>query len=528
MSALDSSTPLEQRADLREYLRVLWRRRWIFLIVAILVPAGAFLVTSRLEKVYQSSVLLQVQAANVDTSLIDGGSSGFLAPEALAAAARLVETSGVAEQAARQLGEGRESVGELRSSIDARADEETSFINITASSSTPERAREVADAFAEAVVVTRSRDARRRVDRTVQQVTEDLKTLKPNDIDGRRQLSQQLQRLRTLRAAQDQNARVVEAATLPADPVSPHPQRNGVLGLLLGVFLGIGAVIVAEHLDRRIRRPEELERLTGAPLLATVPVAAFPGGEPLSQVGLAFQGLRDTLTFFNVSEPVDSIAVTSPLKGDGKTTVATNLAIALARSGKSVIIVDADLRHPQVATRLGVETSTGVSSLLAMDAPPEEALVEAPMFGRRLRVLASGPIPPNPSELIGSPRMRRLLSELKSLADLVIIDTTPLLAVSDALPLLDQVSGTIVVAKLDSTSSDAISRLMQVASTGNAHVLGVVATGAKAGGLYAYGAYGYSYGVTPEGEASEVIASGASGVNGNSTGSRLRKFVSRS
>ena len=157
----------QQDVDLRAYLRMLWRRRWLFLVVVVLIPTAAYLMTSRLEKVYQSSVLLQVQAASVDTSLLLGDSGGYLAPEALAAAARLVQTSGVAQEAARQLREGQGSVGELRGSVSARPDEETGFITVTASSARPERARDIADAFADAVVVTRSQQARRRVERAV-------------------------------------------------------------------------------------------------------------------------------------------------------------------------------------------------------------------------------------------------------------------------------------------------------------------------------------------------------------------------
>ena len=181
----------------------------------------------------------------------------------------------------------------------------------------------------------------------------------------------------------------------------------------------------------------------------------------------------------------------SPIKGDGKTSVATNLAVAYARAGKRVILLDADLRSPQVAARMGGEPSPGLSEVLTGGAETEEALQEIEPFDSYLRVLAGGSVPPNPSEMLGSARMTTVLAQLADLCDLVLIDTAPLLVVSDAFPLLDQVAGIVGVARLEQTSRDAIERAIEVSDKAGGRVLGMVATGGKPGESYGYG-YGYS------------------------------------
>jgi receptor protein-tyrosine kinase len=184
------------------------------------------------------------------------------------------------------------------------------------------------------------------------------------------------------------------------------------------------------------------------------------------------------------------------LKGEGKTTVATDLAVAYATSGKRVILVDADIRKPDAAQRLGVNEAAGLSQVLAGTMTLADALREVSPFGRALRVLPAGDPPPNPSALLGSLRMSRLLSELQGDADIVILDTTPLLAVSDAFPLLDKVSGIVALVRLDKTPRDAIRRMLHITRSAGGQVLGLVATDGKRALRAGYG-YGYGYGDAP-------------------------------
>lgn len=472
----------------REVFKLLWRRRWILLACIIFIPLATYLYSQQLTKSYQSSTVLQIQAIGDASDVVTDSTTGGTAGNA--SVARLAETTGVADEAARILGAPDES---LRGAITGVSDEDTGFITLTATWSTAKGAAEIADAAARALNSTREKRGVERANKAIVGVQKDLRKLSRSEEDAteRQQLSDKLQRLRTLRAAQGSNAQVIEPAVVPASPISPNPKRNAILAFVLAVLAGVGLVILVDRMDRRLRDANEIEKLTGVPLLAVISREAFPGGRPSKRHALAFQTLRDSLTYFNVDETLRTIAITSPLKGEGKTTVATNLAVSLARANNQVILVDADLRIPQIGRRMGVDESRGLSSVL-LGARLEETLREVPPFGHRLRILPAGPKPPNPSELIGSKRMSALLEEMAELADVVVIDTTPLLVVSDAFPLLEQVSGTVGVARLDQTPRDSLQRMMEITVTAGGRVFGIVATGAKGGTLRGYD-YGYGY-----------------------------------
>ena len=484
-----------EQGDLRTYLKVLWRWRLLVLAVLVVIPTTVYLVVSSQPKVYESSVLLQVQPSAVDTSLF---SNQVPAPQAqtLLSAARLVTTTYVAEAAAKELGEPRSRGRSLLDNVKATPDVDADFISIAARSHSSTRAADVANAFAAAVVSFRKNQAVGRLNATIGKLVEQLNQIGGRTTaarDARKQLSEQLQRLRALRAAQGNNATIVEPAVASSVPVAPRVTRTVLLSGIVALLLAFGAVVLAQGADRKIRDPMELEELTDRPLLSTVPRSAFGDVDHGGVAGAeAFQTLRGSLTYFNIDRPIDSVLISSPLPGDGKTTVATNLAIAMARAGKDVILVDGDLRRPRVASRFHVTPKpAGLGGVLVGEVGLEEALIEYELDtpGGWLRLLPADPPPPNPSELLASERMERLLDQLTRMSDLVIIDSTPLLTVSDSLPLIEIVSGVVAVARLNETSKDAIRRFERVVGTAGGTLLGSVLTGASAAGLY--GGYGY-------------------------------------
>ena len=484
-----------EHADVRAYLRVLWRWKLLVLAFVVVIPVAAFLFVSSKPKVYESSALLQVQALAVDTSLL-GAEVPAPQSQTLLSAARLVTTTAVAETAARVLGEPESSARDLLKTVTATADVQADFIAVAARAPSGPRAADVANAFASAVVTNRTNDAIGRLNATIGRVDEQLNKIVGDTStarDARKQLSEQLQRLRTLRAAQGNNARVVEPAVAATAPVAPRVTRTVILAAIVALLLAFGAVVLAQGSDRKIRDPSELEELTGRPLLSAVPRSAFDEEQSDGAAEEAFQTLRASLTYFNVDREIKSVLITSPAQGDGKTTVATNLARAMARAGKDVILVDADLRRPQVAWRFHVPGAAGLGGVLVGEIQLARAFVEpeAGTLAGRLRVLPAGPPPPNPSELLASQRMTRLLEKLMEGCDLVIVDSTPLLTVSDSLPLVEVVSGTVMVARINETSKDAVRRLQSVIASAGGAVLGAVATGASATALY--GGYGYGY-----------------------------------
>ena len=506
--------------DPRAYLKILWRWKFLFLAFVIGAPVVAYAVSSSQAKVYQSSVLVQENTLPVDTSLFASGTtpSPSTAPDAetLGGEARVIETTGVAKLAAAHLNPVPADLDNLLANVTATADPTTGFITITATAPTPARAADIANAFGAAVVTLRTQQAVGLLTTTIDQVLSQIAQVQKSRAPGRSQLSNQLQRLRALRAAQSANAQVLQRASVSRTSISTPTVKVIALGVIAGLLLGLAVVLVAEGADRRIRQPEDLEELTGLPMLAVIPRGAFSGKAHGRLADESFHRLRSALMYFNVDRPRSTILVASAVKGDGKTTVAIRLARAVAQAGRDVIIVDADLRRPQVASRLGLGSDfagfgQGLAGVLTgqralVDAlgevpirdPDDESLVPSQMPGR-LRALCAGGIPPNPSELIGSHRMLEVLQELEGLADLVILDTNPLLTVSDALPLLDAVSGVVFVVRLGHTPKDAIRRFQKTIAHTNATVLGFVATDAV-GGVYGPHGYGAGYGYTATGE----------------------------
>jgi capsular exopolysaccharide synthesis family protein len=213
--------------------------------------------------------------------------------------------------------------------------------------------------------------------------------------------------------------------------------------------------------------------------------------------------LRDSLTYFNVDDDLNTLVVVSSLKGEGKTTVVANLAESYARSNKRVVALCCDLRNPQLGARLNVDGSRGLSTLLRDGGDVRDFLQWVEPFGANLRVLPGGPVPPNPSELLGSARMAAVLDELRELSDLIIIDTPPLLLVSDAFAVLPRASGILGVTRLDATPRQAVRRMAEVTGTAGGRLLGMVATGLRPtiaghGSAFGYGyGYGYGYGEAP-------------------------------
>jgi tyrosine-protein kinase len=481
------NTEASEAPEFRDYLRLVWRRGWIVIACVIVIPLAIYAYTSSKPKLFESSTVLQVKPP------VDVGTSGSTVSSStnnnLDYVAAIVSTSAVADEAARQLGLPE---GSLRGRAQGSADPDTGFITITATGNSAKRSQQTATAFADALSTTRKEQDQKSLDEQIAATQKTLDATPKADVTTRTQLRTQLQRLTTLRLAQRQNTQTIEPARAGAQ-IAPHPKRNATVGLVLAILIGAALVSMAERMDRRIHKPEDLERMTGLPFLATIPQEAFPGNEDSSDVHEAFQTLRSSLTYFNADQQLRTLLVVSGLKGEGKTTVASNLAVAYATSGKRVLLIDADLRKPDAADRFGVGEPAGLSQVLAGTVSLHDALREVGPFGDRLRVLPAGQVPPNPSALLGSQRMAKLITELELEADLVILDSTPLLNVSDAFPLLDKASGIVALVRLDKTPRDAVRRMLKIIDSAGGNVLGLVATDGKRRISGGYG-YGYGYG----------------------------------
>lgn len=475
----------DQSTQLWRYLQLAWRRRWLLIVPLVAIPACAYTFSKSDDKVYEARATIQVDPTGAQPG-VDAGAT----TRAVSSAVSLAGTATVANRARDRLAETLGRPPGLGADVTFSPDRESGFVYTVASGSDPQTVAAVANAYATATVRVRTERAQSEIGLAIRgarsaagqsEQTEVPGAVSPTDLS--------LQALRIARADQRNRTQLIEPATAPGSPVSPRPVRSALLALMVALVIAAGLVFLAELLDRRLRQPEEVETLLGAPLLGVIPASAFPHSATTSGVAEAFQMLRATLMYYNVN-PLQTLLVTSPGIADGKTTVATHLARALARSGKRVTLIDADLRRPQVETRfVGHETTNGLGAVLAGECELSDVRHTVDVDGGELSIVPAGTPPPNPSELLGSERMAALLEQLREESDVVIIDSTPALMVGDSIPLLMRVSGVVAVAKVGLTERDHITRLRTVIANSRGKLLGAVVTGV--GDEQGYG-YGYA------------------------------------
>ena len=260
------------------------------------------------------------------------------------------------------------------------------------------------------------------------------------------------------------NVWVVEKAEKPASPVKPRKSLNILLGIIVGLFGGIGLAFFIEYLDNTIKSPEDVETRLGVPVLGVVPLLESKDEnieeiilkEPQSIYAESYKTIRTAILLSSATRPPQNIQVTSMGPNEGKTVTSVNLAITIARSGYSVLLVDSDLRKPRIHTIFRLNNLSGLSTYLAGATTDIETVFKQPLTN--LTVIPSGPIPPNPSELLGSNRTNELISLLNERFDLIIWDSPPLMSVTDSLILSRILDGTIIVTKAGKTTYEIVDR----------------------------------------------------------------------
>ncbi len=362
-------------------------------------------------------------------------------------------------------------------SISGRADSITSSVVVTGYAATPQAAAALSQAGVEATAEV----AKANEDKSLPQGTslESLVRLTP-----------------------------VYDATVPAAPYTPNYVRNLLFGGIAGILLGYLAAFIRLNLDRKLRSVDEVEELIETPVLAIVPDVKdldrrqTEGLEASNRgpAAEAFRQLRTNFRFVDVDNPIRSVVITSANEGEGKSTVAANLARVLANAGQETVLVDADLRRPVVAGVYGVDSQIGLAQVLVGDVTADEALQESGI--QHLKVMSAGRVPHNPSELLGSHRMQLLLQEL-SREHLVVLDAPPLLPVTDAALLAGIADGAIVVFAIGQTYKEQARLAKRRLGQTGGRMLGVVLNRAPLSGLgavvygYGYGSYTSSYGDNP-------------------------------
>jgi succinoglycan biosynthesis transport protein ExoP len=274
------------------------------------------------------------------------------------------------------------------------------------------------------------------------------------------------------------NVRLMDRAVVPGTPYTPDIKRNFMLGALAGLLLSLGLVLAIDYLDDTVKTPEDITRRLKLPFLGLVPAVKGLNHPLLSQevpheFGEAFRALRTSLVFSSGSEGTRVIGVTSAQPLEGKTTTACNMAIALAYGGSRVLLIDADMRRPSVSRTLGIENTVGLSHLLTGQASARQAIQRTTV--QNLWVMTAGATPPNPSELLSSDRMKTLIANVQSGPfDWVLIDTPPVLAVTDAVIIAPWVSGMVFIIGSEMTQRRLAERAVETLQTSRPHILGAV------------------------------------------------------
>ncbi|WP_019181005.1 polysaccharide biosynthesis tyrosine autokinase [Microbacterium yannicii] len=449
--------------ELTDYIRIL-RKNWVIIVVATLVGIGvaaAWSLTRTPQYEASSTVFVSTQSGSTIQELQQGST---FTQSRVQTYSQLVKTPIVMGPviAELELGTTAEALG---AQVSASAALNTTLITITVTNSDPVKSAEIANALAASLTSA--------VDQ-IESVT---------NADGSTSSPVRLSR--------------VKDAIPPLEASSPNVPLNLALGALVGLALGIGVAVLRAVLDTRIRTPRDVEALTERPMIGAIafdPKAKerplIVHADPLSPRAESFRAMRTNLQFLDVGER-SSFVITSSLPTEGKSTTTINLAIALADAGKRVALLDTDLRKPKVAEYLGIEGGVGLTDVLIGRTRIGDVML--PWGGRQLYVLPAGKIPPNPSELLGSERMRALLEVLERDFDVVLCDAPPLLPVTDGAILAKATGGAIVIVAAGKTNRQQLSGALDALDTVGAHVAGIAMTMVPTRGPDSY-AYGYGYG----------------------------------
>ena len=517
-----------EHLDIERVLASLRRRWWVIGLLTLLVAGATFVYSKRQPKQYTAtaSVLFEdPQVSQQASGLQMIQTSPTEDPRIMATNVQLLtKQSGVAADTATAVGHGL-TASDVSHAMSVSEQGQTNVANVSVTSPSPTLAASIANTFVARFIASQRQSQQASISLALRLVLRQIASLSPQQLAGTtgQSLLDRAESLRILSRLQDGGAQVVAAAAPPNSPSSPKILRNTILGLMLGLLLGLTVAFVLERLDRRMKNVEELETAYGLPLLAAVPqnksfaLPPQPGSGVSQPDGEVFKLLRAYLRYFNVDRELRSLLIASAAPGDGKTTVARNLAEAAQETGTRTLLLEADLRRPTMARHYGLPVAPGLSELLIGSVDPHEVVRSVPIATRvngntsevSLDLLLAGQPPPNPAELIESNSMADVLSWAAEHYELVVIDTPPIGVVSDAMPLLRRVDGVLLVSQLGKNTRDAATFLRDRLVGVNAPLLGVVANGVKAKPKSGYG-YGYgSYGAatyTPQPEQESSVA----------------------
>ena len=455
---------IETFVELKDYIRVI-RKRWqIIVAVMLVVVAGAALATALSPDVYQAQTQLFVSTSGgSDSSALLSGSS--FTQQRVLSYANVITTPKVLDPVIEAL-QLKTTAAKLGDQITATVPLNTVVIAVDVTNGDPRVAAQIADAVGKQFTKT----------------VADLESV-------------------TTGQSSPVKVSIVSVPTVPTAPISPKPTLNLALGVVLGLLLGLGLALLRDLLDTTIKSEKDCAEVTDATVIGGIGFDPEAAKNPLivevgphSPRAEAFRTLRTNLQFVDAANHPGSIVFTSSVPTEGKTTTTANLAITMAAAGARICVVEGDLRRPRLLEYMGMDGSVGLTNVLIGQAELGDVLQQ--FADSSLYVLGAGAIPPNPSELLGSASMFATLKELESRFDVVIIDTPPLLPVTDAAVLSTIAGGTVVIVGAGRVNRDHLSRSLQSLETVQARVLGLVLNMIPTQGPDGY--YYYRQGYAPE------------------------------
>ena len=497
----------------RAYLQILRHRKWWVGSLTVLGLAASLAFSLTTHKQYSATAQLLVQPSLGASGL--GAAQQPVTQTEVQTELQLV-TSAPVQQAVRD---------RLKSTPAVSASEvgQTNVMAITATSKVPSQAALVANLYATAFVQYRQAVASRSLATAEAQLRSQISSLgrqlssfHGNDttspqasalLNQEAVLKEQLAQMQVSGAVYTGDVVLVTPAQIPVSPSSPRPVQDALVGLAAGLALGLGAAFLRDSLDDKLTSKEAAEHAGGTPVLALTPVVAswrrqkplvVSVTEPTSPAAESYRSLRTSLQFARQEQQLRSVMVTSPGIGDGKTSTLANLGVVFAQTGERVVLVSSDLRRPRIGEFFGLDEQAGLTSILSGQRTLEEALLPVPGFDR-LSLLPAGSVPPNPAELLNSTHAQDIFTRLRDQFDLVLIDSPPVLPVTDAAILSQYADATLMLAAAGQTRRADLHRAVEKLDQVGATILGIVLnkvtrhTGRNYGYSYTYKAYQYSY-----------------------------------
>jgi capsular exopolysaccharide synthesis family protein len=495
--------------ELRQYGQL--ARKWLWLVILCAMAAGgvAYVVSKNSAPIYQASAKLLVNQAS-SASQLSPGYTDILSSQQLARTyANLLDDGPVVEGMAQRLGlpTDQSSIARLQGEITVTPIRDTQLLEVKVEGVDPTLIALIANTLPEVFIARNQQMQLGRVsglktslEKELTSVQDDIARaqsgLSSNPDEAQRQrletslaqyrttlssLANNYNQIRIAEAQATNNVVIAKPASVPLGPVRPRTMANVLLAMIVGGMLAIGAAFLVEYLDDTVKSPDDVTRATGLSTLGAIARLKDVGSQrqliswsqPKAPETEAYRTLRTNIQFSSVDKPIRILLVSSSGPSEGKSTTAANLAVVMAQTGQKVILVDADLRRPVIHKVFGVPNNVGITTTLLAGQDVDLADYLQPTEMENLRVSTSGPIPPNPSELLGSHRMAHLIEQLSQLADLVIFDAPPVLAVTDASVLGREVDGVLLVVDAGGTREQALAQTVDELRKTGVNILGI-------------------------------------------------------